>query len=68
VVLFPLEKELSELEYDYLKPNVNKVLSSKTIITVQALNLCSRPFTHLKNKSKMFTQIKTKENKEVVAD
>ncbi len=27
VVLFPLlEKELSELEYDYLKPNVNKVL------------------------------------------
>ena len=26
VVLFPLlEKELSELEYDYLKPNVNKV-------------------------------------------
>lgn len=27
VVLFPLlEKELSELEYDYLKPNVNKVI------------------------------------------
>ena len=26
VVLFPLlEKELSELEYEYLKPNVNKV-------------------------------------------
>ncbi len=26
VVLFPLlEKELSEFEYDYLKPNVNKV-------------------------------------------
>jgi DNA sulfur modification protein DndD len=57
VVLFPLlEKELSELEYDYLKPNVNKVFviennnngSSFKSFTVDNL------FTHLKQEQDVY--------------
>ncbi|SCX00326.1 DNA sulfur modification protein DndD [Flavobacterium saliperosum] len=57
VVLFPLlEKELSELEYDYLKPNVNKVFviennnngSSFKPFAVDQL------FTHLKQEQDVY--------------
>ena len=57
VVLFPLlEKELSELEYDYLKPNVNKVFvienhnngSSFKSFAVDQL------FTHLKQEQDVY--------------
>lgn len=57
VVLFPLlEKELSELEYDYLKPNVNKVFvienhnngSSFKSYAVDQL------FTHLKQEQDVY--------------
>lgn len=57
VVLFPLlEKELSELEYDYLKPNVNKVFvienhnngSSFRSYAVDQL------FTHLKQEQDVY--------------
>jgi DNA sulfur modification protein DndD len=57
VVLFPLlEKELSELEYDYLKPNVNKVFvienhnngSSFKPFAVDQL------FTHLKQEKDVY--------------
>lgn len=57
VVLFPLlEKELSELEYDYLKPNVNKVFvienhnngSSFKPFAVDQL------FTHLKEEQDVY--------------
>ncbi|OWR13762.1 DNA sulfur modification protein DndD [Chryseobacterium sp. VAUSW3] len=57
VVLFPLlEKELSELEYEYLKPNVNKVFvienynggSSFTPYPVDQL------FTHLKQEQDVY--------------
>lgn len=57
VVLFPLlEKELSEAEYNYLKPNVNKVYtienagsSSFKAVDVNAL------FDHLKKESYVYT-------------
>lgn len=58
VVLFPLlEKELSELEYDYLKPNVNKVFvienhnngSSFKSYAVDQL------FTHLKQEQDVYS-------------
>jgi DNA sulfur modification protein DndD len=57
VVLFPLlEKELSEAEYNYLKPNVNKVYtienagsSSFKAVEVNAL------FDHLKKESYVYT-------------
>lgn len=57
VVLFPLlEKELSEAEYNYLKPNVNKVYtienagsSSFKAVDVKAL------FDHLKKESYVYT-------------
>lgn len=57
VVLFPLlEKELSELEYDYLKPNVNKVF----VIENHHNGSSFRPFavdqlfTHLKQEQDVY--------------
>lgn len=57
VVLFPLlEKELSELEYDYLKPNVNKVF----VIENQNNGSSFKPyavdqlFTHLKQEQDVY--------------
>lgn len=58
VVLFPLlEKELSELEYDYLKPNVNKVF----VIENQNNGSSFKPyavdqlFTHLKQEQDVYS-------------
>jgi DNA sulfur modification protein DndD len=57
VVLFPLlEKELSELEYEYLKPNINKVYlienrdHASTFKMIDANNL----FQHLKSEDHVY--------------
>lgn len=55
VVLFPLlEKELSELEYDYLKPNVNKVF----VIENQQSGSSFRPI----GVEHLFTDLKKEDN------
>lgn len=57
VVLFPLlEKELSELEYDYLKPNLNKVFvienhENRSSFKSYAVN---QLFTHLKQEQDVY--------------
>ncbi|WP_298148555.1 DNA sulfur modification protein DndD [Flavobacterium sp.] len=57
VVLFPLlEKELSELEFDYLKPNVSSVF----VIENQSYGSCFKPlpveqlFSHLKEEQNVY--------------
>lgn len=57
VVLFPLlEKELSELEYDYLKPNVNKVFvidNNNNGSCFKALPV-NQLFSHLKEEQNVY--------------
>lgn len=57
VVLFPLlEKELSEAEYNYLKPNVNKVytIENKGSSSFKAVDV-NTLFDHLKKESYVYT-------------
>ncbi len=57
VVLFPLlEKELSELEYDYLKPNVNKVfvIENKNNSSSFKPFAVDQLFTHLKQEQDVY--------------
>lgn len=57
VVLFPLlEKELSEAEYEYLKPNVNKVftIESNNGSTFKSVDVNSL-FDHLKSEVNVYT-------------
>jgi DNA sulfur modification protein DndD len=57
VVLFPLlEKELSELEYDYLKPNVNKVfvIESKNNGSCFKSLPVDQLFSHLKEEQNVY--------------
>jgi DNA sulfur modification protein DndD len=57
VVLFPLlEKELSELEYDYLKPNVNKVFVIENHNNGSSFKpyAVDQLFTHLKQEQDVY--------------
>lgn len=57
VVLFPLlEKELSELEYDYLKPNVNKVFVIENNSNGSGFKsyAVDQLFTHLKQEQDVY--------------
>jgi DNA sulfur modification protein DndD len=57
VVLFPLlEKELSELEYDYLKPNVNKVFVIENHKNGSSFKpyAVDQLFTHLKQEQDVY--------------
>jgi DNA sulfur modification protein DndD len=57
VVLFPLlEKELSELEYDYLKPNVNKVFVIENFNNGSSFKpyAVDQLFTHLKQEQDVY--------------
>lgn len=57
VVLFPLlEKELSELEYDYLKPNVNKVFVIENTNNGSSFKpfAVDQLFTHLKQEQDVY--------------
>ncbi|HEX8577912.1 MAG TPA: DNA sulfur modification protein DndD [Flavobacterium sp.] len=57
VVLFPLlEKELSELEYDYLKPNVNKVFVIENYDNGSSFKpyAVDELFTHLKQEQDVY--------------
>jgi len=57
VVLFPLlEKELSELEYDYLKPNVNKVFVIENNNSGSSFKpfAVDQLFTHLKQEQDVY--------------
>tara|TARA_R110000868_G_scaffold161699_1_gene392473 strand:- start:16166 stop:18265 length:2100 start_codon:yes stop_codon:yes gene_type:complete len=57
VVLFPLlEKELSELEYDYLKPNVNKVFVIENHNNSSSFKhfAVDQLFTHLKQEQDVY--------------
>ncbi|ESU22605.1 DNA repair ATPase [Flavobacterium enshiense DK69] len=57
VVLFPLlEKELSELEYDYLKPNVNKVFVIENNNNSSSFKpfAVDQLFTHLKQEQDVY--------------
>lgn len=57
VVLFPLlEKELSELEYDYLKPNVNKVFVIENNNNGSSFKpyAVDQLFTHLKQEQDVY--------------
>ena len=57
VVLFPLlEKELSELEYDYLKPNVNKVFVIENYNNGSSFKpyAVDQLFTHLKQEQDVY--------------
>ena len=57
VVLFPLlEKELSELEYDYLKPNVNKVFVIENTNNGSSFKpfAVDQLFTHLKKEQDVY--------------
>lgn len=58
VVLFPLlEKELSELEYNYLKPNVNKVFVIENQNNSSSFKsfAVTQLFTHLKQEQNVYT-------------
>jgi DNA sulfur modification protein DndD len=57
VVLFPLlEKELSELEYEYLKPNVNKVFIIENFENGSSFKSypADQLFTHLKHEQDVY--------------
>ncbi|ACU07675.1 ATPase involved in DNA repair [Flavobacteriaceae bacterium 3519-10] len=57
VVLFPLlEKELSELEYEYLKPNVNKVFVIENYNNGSSFKpyVVDQLFTHLKQEQDVY--------------
>lgn len=64
VVLFPLlEKELSELEYDYLKPNVNKVFVIENYNNGSSFKpyAVDQLFTHLKQENTQFEKYQMSE-------
>ena len=64
VVLFPLlEKELSELEYDYLKPNVNKVFVIENHNNGSSFKpyAVDQLFTHLKRETAQFEKYQMSE-------
>ena len=58
VVLFPLlEKELSELEYEYLRPNVNKVFVIENYNNGSSFKsyAVDQLFTHLKQEQDVYS-------------